>query len=190
MISIFASSTTCAFVGDSVVRNIPSRNLNQSLKGYFSIVKSFPGATTEDMKDYIKPTIARKPDIVILHTGTNDLKSNQDPSDIANKIIIIAKNIKISGTEVSISSLIPRADRQSEKGKKVNKESPEKCTTENFAFILLKNINSKLAFFPISYILKKKDKVFLKEILENLSMNMSDVFYKGIMSLFKITIFR
>ena len=53
------------------------------------------------MKDYIKPTIARKPDMVILHTGTNDLKSNQNPSDIANEIINLAKNIKISGAEVT-----------------------------------------------------------------------------------------
>ena len=63
------------------------------------------------MKDYIKPTTARKPGMVILHTGTNDLKSNQNPSNIANEIINLAKNIKISGTEVSISSLIPRGDR-------------------------------------------------------------------------------
>ena len=86
--------------------------------------------------------------MVILHTGTNDLKSNQNPSDIANEIISLAKNIKISGTEVSISSLIPRGDRLSEKGKKVNKELEEKCTAENFAFIVHKNINSKLDLFP------------------------------------------
>ena len=54
------------------------------------------------MKDYIKPTTARKPDMVILHTWTNDLKSNQNPSDIANEIISSANSIKIRGTEVSI----------------------------------------------------------------------------------------
>ena len=48
--------------------------------------------------------------MVILHTGMNDLKSNQNPSDITNEIISLAKNIKKSGTEVSISSLIPRGD--------------------------------------------------------------------------------
>ena len=60
---------------------------------------------------------------------------------ILNEIINLAKNIKISGPEVSISSLIPRGDRLSEKGKKVNKELEEKCTAENFAFIVHKNIN-------------------------------------------------
>ena len=111
---------TFVIVGDSIVRNVPSRSLNQSLKEYFSVVKSFPGATTQDMKDYIKPTTLRKRDMVILHTGTNDLKRNQNPSDVANEIINLTNNIKISGMEVSISSLIPRGDRLSEKGKKKN----------------------------------------------------------------------
>ena len=132
---------TVVIVGDSIVRNVPNRSLNQSLKEYFSVVKSFPGATTQDMKDYIKPNIAGKPGVVILHTGTNDLKSNQNPSDIANDIFNLAKNIKNSGTEVSISSLIPRGDRLSKKEKKVNKELQEKYTAENFAFILHKSIN-------------------------------------------------
>ena len=133
---------TVVIVGDSIVRNVPNRSLNQSLKEYFSVVKSFPGATAQDMKDYIKPSIARKPDMVVLHTGTNDLKSNQNSSDIANDIFNLAKNIKNSGTEVSIlSSLIPRGDRLSKKKKKVNKELQEKYTAENFAFILHKSIN-------------------------------------------------
>ena len=122
----------------------------------------FPGATTQGMKDYIKPTIARKPDMVILHTGTNDLKSNQNPSDIANEIINLAKNIKISRTKVSISSLISRGDRLFEKGKKVNKELEEKCTAENFAFIVHKNINSKLDLFPDKLHPNKKGQGILK----------------------------
>ena len=153
---------TVVIVGDSIVRNVPSRSLNESLKEFFSVAKSFPGATTQDMKDYIKPTISRKPDMVILHTGTNDLKSNQNPSDIANEIINLVENIKINGTEVSISSLIPRGDRLSEKGKKVNKELQEKCTAENFAFILHKNINSKLHLFPDKLHPNKKGQSILK----------------------------
>ena len=94
------------------------------------------------MKDYIKPTTARKPDMVILHTETNDLKSNQNPSNIANEIINLTKNVKRSRTEVSISFLITCRYRLSEKGKKVNKELQERCTAKNFAFILHKNINS------------------------------------------------
>ena len=90
---------TIVIVGESIVQNVSSRSLNQSLKEYFSVVKSFPGTTTKDMKDYIKPAIARKLDMVILQTGTDDLKSNQNPSDIANDIISLAKNIKMNGSK-------------------------------------------------------------------------------------------
>lgn len=38
------------------------------------VVKSFPGATADCMKDYIKPTIKKKPNAIVIHTGTNDLK--------------------------------------------------------------------------------------------------------------------
>ena len=67
--------------------------------------------------------------MVILHTGTNYLKSNQNLSKIANGIINLANNIKSSGTKASISFLIPRGDGLSEKGKKLTKNVPqsERC---------------------------------------------------------------
>ena len=39
-------------------------------------VRSFPGATTEDILDHCKPIARKKPDIIILHLGTNNLNSN------------------------------------------------------------------------------------------------------------------
>ena len=41
---------TVAIAGDAIVWNVPSCSLNQSIKEYF-VVKSFPGATTQDMKN-------------------------------------------------------------------------------------------------------------------------------------------
>ena len=80
--------------------------------------------------------------------------------------------------DFSISSLIPRGDRLSEKRIKVNKELQENCTAERFALIFHKNINSKLDLFLDKLHPNKKVKVFLMYILENLSMNMFDVFTK------------
>ena len=37
------------------------------------VVKSFAGATTSDMSHYVKPTLNKKPDQIILHAGTNDI---------------------------------------------------------------------------------------------------------------------
>ena len=63
---------------------------------------------------------------------------------------------------MSISSLISRGARLSEKGKKVKNELQEKCTAENFDFILRKNMNSNLDIFPDNLYPNKKDQGILK----------------------------
>lgn len=68
---------------DSIILHIHSRSLSQSLKESFNVVKSYPGATTQDMVDYIKVKLVLKPVNVILDAGTNDQRSDQTPSDIA-----------------------------------------------------------------------------------------------------------
>ena len=47
----------------------------------------------KDMRDNIKPSKMRKPDMIVLHTGTNNLQNNKTPSDIASEIIQLAKSI-------------------------------------------------------------------------------------------------
>ena len=46
------------------------------------VVKHLSGAKTKDMKSYVIPTIEQKPDNIILHTGTNDLKTVDTPEEI------------------------------------------------------------------------------------------------------------
>ena len=53
--------------------------------------------------------------MVVLHIGANDLKSKQNPVDIANETINLATNIKSNGMGLPISSLIPRGHRLSKK---------------------------------------------------------------------------
>ena len=38
-------------------------------------VDTYSGSTTVDMLDYIKPIVRRKPDVLVILTGTNDLKN-------------------------------------------------------------------------------------------------------------------
>ena len=68
-------------VGDSIVKIV---------KGLF-VVRSFPGAKTADMESYIKPTLKKKPERVIIHCGTNYLKNNT-PQSIADNILSLAKS--------------------------------------------------------------------------------------------------
>ena len=57
-------------VGDSMLKNITGSGLS---KDHTVKIRPHPGATTVDMIDYIKPELCHKPDIVILHRGTNDI---------------------------------------------------------------------------------------------------------------------
>ena len=59
---------TVAIIGDSIIRNIPSNNLNNLLNECFSIIKSVPGAT-KDMRDYIKPSVAARSVITMPYTN-------------------------------------------------------------------------------------------------------------------------
>ena len=47
-----------------------------SVKGRIIKVRSFPGATINDMHDYVKPLLKKAPDNVILHVGTNDARNS------------------------------------------------------------------------------------------------------------------
>ena len=58
---------------------------------YYQIISRSNGK--KDMRDNIKPSKMRKPDMIVLHTGTNNLQNNKTPSDIASEIIQLAKSI-------------------------------------------------------------------------------------------------
>ena len=76
------------------------------------VVRSFGGATTSDMEDYIKPVIRKEPEKVILHVGINDLKT-LSPNRVVEGIANIATQIQQDSlrTEVVISGLPTRADK-------------------------------------------------------------------------------
>jgi hypothetical protein len=58
--------------GDSIIQHVHGWELSN--EDYNVAVKSFSSSKLEDMKDYLKPLIRRKPDEIILHIGTNNLK--------------------------------------------------------------------------------------------------------------------
>ena len=58
------------------------------------VVKQFNGAKTKDMKSYVIPTVKQKPDNIVLHTGTNDLKTIDTSEEIAIGILNLAMTCK------------------------------------------------------------------------------------------------
>ena len=115
-------------VGDSIVKNIDPRGLSKKSK---TLVKSYSGARCEDMLDFVKPIARRRPKRIIIHSGTNDVKSNE-VNHIVELLIDISKIVKsISpGTDISFSSIVKRSDDTSLNGKihNVNVQLKKQCS--------------------------------------------------------------
>ena len=54
-------------VGDSIVKKV--KDLQLSTKDDLYFVRSFPGAKTDDIESYIKPTLKNKPQRIIINPG-------------------------------------------------------------------------------------------------------------------------
>ena len=105
-------------------------------------VKGFSGATTKHMRSYVTPSKEYNNDLVILHCGTNDLRSNKQPKEIATEIIDVALDLKTVENEVMISVIVPRSDHLNNKGMEVNKYLLL-CKENHFNFIDNSNIDTK-----------------------------------------------
>ena len=75
-------------LGDSMVKDIKDWKMSSHTRKV--VVKHFSGAKTKDMKSYVIPTVRQKPDNIILHTGTNDLKTIATPEEITMGILNLA----------------------------------------------------------------------------------------------------
>ena len=102
---------TVVVAGDSLVKNVIGAKMSSIDTDNFFVVKPFPGATVEDMNDFINPLIRKKPDKMILHVGTNNLKSSS-PKVVAESILKLVTRIKEASpnTAVGISALLVRND--------------------------------------------------------------------------------
>ena len=113
------------------------------MKNEKASVLSFSGASSKQMMNYVKPMIEEKPEFIILHTGTNDLRSNADPEEIANNIVDVAVSCKENSSEVIVSTILPRRNQLNEKGTVVNEKMKELCLEKNIYFLEHRNFNPK-----------------------------------------------
>ena len=100
---------TTLIVGDSMISGIDQQRL--SVKGRIMKVRSFPGATINDMYDYIKLLFKKNPDNFIFHVGTNDAPKSTSRAILDNMLSLesfIEKTLPKS--KVCISNSVKRAD--------------------------------------------------------------------------------
>ena len=132
---------TAMIIGDSMVKNVHSWRLKAALKQNVK-VRSFSGAKTTDMVYYTKPAMDENAELYIVHFGTNDLRSDQNPQEIAEKIVRVAMKMKTDANNVVISGLCPRGDEYNDKATKVNEHLEDICNLRNIGFIKNENIDA------------------------------------------------
>ena len=133
-----------AIVGDSMIKFIDARKLRHSTNMKIA-VKTFPGARTEDMMHYVKPTLNKQPNQLIIHVGTNDL-SSKTPTEIVKSIAALGDAFKTEDPKIDLtfSEVIARNDEKAlaDKVNLVNQRLDKLCTQRNWGLINHKNIKN------------------------------------------------
>ena len=71
-------------VDDSMLPGIDKRRISKRDRKVK--IKNFPGATIDDMYDYVKPLLKKCPDNIILHVGTNNTV-NKSSKEVLGKLL-------------------------------------------------------------------------------------------------------
>ena len=108
-------------VGDSMIKHVNRRELsrNDSVK-----IRCHPVATTDDITDYVRPTARKKPDMIIIYTGTNNIQNKVNALEKVRKVITTTKKIIVNNeVQIILSGVISRDDQDFEKeNKEINRK--------------------------------------------------------------------
>ena len=166
-----AKSKLIYIAGDSILKNLQGHKMSHTAKVK---VSSFPGCTTRDMHDHIKPLLRRSPDEIILHVGTNSLRSTDSPA-CADEIIDIGRSIKNNhpDTKVTLSTLVARNDNDvlTEKVNEVNNIIRKHCRENNWALIEHDKITPKHLNHSGLHLNKSGTALFAKNFISHISSN-------------------
>ncbi len=143
-----ADQETVIVVGDSMIKHLDRGRLRRSVakKALKISTESYSGANCDAMKHHIKPCLAKNPDVVILHVGTNDI-AQKNAKEIAKGVAEIGNIIQNQSpnTKVVISELITRTDTPENRRKvtEVNAILLTHCKKNKWSHITHANIQAK-----------------------------------------------
>ena len=130
------SKKNVTIIGDSMLNGINEKGFKHNKVK----VRAHPGATSEDLYHFIKPSVNKKPDIIILHAGTNDIPNDLKTIDNIKKIDDYIK-VNSPATKLVISNIITRNDKTGYRDKviKMNERISKFCEKNEIG--LVDNIN-------------------------------------------------
>ena len=126
-------------IDDSIVKYLRSDEFSLSDKS-ISIMKHL--GFLDDMVDYVKPVVRKKPDTLTIHVGKNDLKNGVNMRKVRNCLAFILNLDKTENFQTGFSSIICRTDKDiNNEIKETNIKMKNYCPDKKFTFVDNDNIN-------------------------------------------------
>ena len=72
-------------------------------------IRKYPGGSSMDILDHIRPSLPKAPEEIVIHAGTNDISNNTNYLKNVKKIVKLVKE-NCKDTKLSFSSVICRTD--------------------------------------------------------------------------------
>ena len=95
-------------VGNSMIKHLAGPEIS---KENHIKIKTNPGSTTEDIIDYIKPSIRKKPDFLLVNSGTNNLTNGINTMTKIRKVVATVEEMDNERKiKLGFSSIICRED--------------------------------------------------------------------------------
>ena len=109
--------------GDSMIKHVNGREVprDNSVK-----IRCHPGATRDDIIDYVRPIALKKPDMIMIHTSTNEIQNQVNTFQKLRKVITTIKEIDVNNeVQIGVSGVIHPDDQKFEEEIKENNRKLE-----------------------------------------------------------------
>ena len=155
-------------IGDSMVKFLRSDEMS-SVNNAVNIMKH-PGSTTDDMVDYVRPVTRKKPDVIIMHIGTNDLTKGVNTMSKVKKIVSSVQEVDSTrNIQLGFSSIVQRADKDySKEIKDINTRLKSYCLGKGLIFVDNSNIDESCLNNSKLHLGKKGTQLLSQNILRSL----------------------
>ena len=107
-------------------------------------VRSHPRPKTNDFIDYVRPTVRKKPNLIIIYSGTNDTQNNINTLQKIRKVIFSVKDYDTDDNmKIALSRIIHQSDHDFEdKINETNRKLENLFKGKSMIFINNSNIDS------------------------------------------------
>ena len=106
-------------------------------------IRCHPGATPDNTIDYVRPTPRKKPEMIIFHTGTNNIQNKVNTFQKVRNVITSTKENDVNNeVKIAFSCVIHLDDQDFEEEiKEINRKLENLCKGKEIRFINNRNID-------------------------------------------------